>query len=59
MLDSRRETMSILMATAVTQTRPIYFEAGHSRPVSGRVVAVNSENSIISGVYQPEYHQKT
>jgi len=54
MLYSRRETMSILMATAAAHAATSNSKLGIPGPFPGRVVAVNSENSIVSGVYQPE-----
>jgi len=57
MLYSRREVMSTLMAAAVAHAASD-LKLGIPGPFPGRVVAVNSENSIISGQYQPEVIKK-
>jgi hypothetical protein len=54
MLYSRREVMSSLLAAAAAHAASSDSKLGIPGPFPGRVVAVNSENSIVSGVYQPE-----
>lgn len=54
MLYSRREVMSTLLATAAAHAAATDSKLGIPGPFPGRVVAVNSDNSIVSGVYQPE-----
>jgi uncharacterized protein DUF362 len=54
MLYSRREVMSGLLAAAAAHAASSDSKLGIPGPFPGRVVAVTSENSIVSGVYQPE-----
>jgi hypothetical protein len=54
MLYSRREVMSTLLAAAAAHATSSDGKPGIPGPFPGRVIAVNSENAIVSGVYQPE-----
>ena len=55
MLCSRRDAFStMLAAAAVNQLSAAQRKLGIPGPFPGRVVAVGSNNSIVSGAYQPE-----
>jgi hypothetical protein len=54
MLYSRREILSTLLATAAAHAAASKGKLGIPGPFPGRVVAVESPNSILSGQYQPE-----
>src|SRR5918993_588749 len=55
MLYSRRDVLSTMLATAAAHKAGAATEKpGIPGPLPGRVVAVRSDNSILSGAYQPE-----
>jgi hypothetical protein len=58
MLYSRREILSTVMAAAAAHAAGSEGKLGIPGPFPGRVVAVNSDNSIVSGAYQAEVIQE-
>ncbi|HYO82731.1 MAG TPA: hypothetical protein VES20_15100, partial [Bryobacteraceae bacterium] len=55
MLYSRRDVLStMLAAAAANKAAGATSKAGIPGPFPGRVIAVQSDNAILSGAYQPE-----